>query len=143
MKTHKISIGCNGINNAFSAKNISYSRNKKYFYVFIAESFWDNRSLGPSASVSIPVSIAAFHYNAFLGIYQKSPETYTKIILNIASEFNRRLRHMDARLVELKYGLDKKEVRFINSTSDLRKIDKAIELIITANCKEDVLGALK
>jgi len=45
-------------------------------------------------------TVAILPYGAFLGIYKKSPETYTKIILNIAREFSRRLRHMDARLVE-------------------------------------------
>lgn len=44
--------------------------------------------------------VGVLSYRAVLEIYKSDPETFAKLILNIAREISRRLRDMDARLVE-------------------------------------------
>jgi len=46
------------------------------------------------------------------------------------------------KLLELKYGLTAEEINLINSTDNAKKLDKAVELVVTADTKDAVLGAL-
>ncbi|MCK4907073.1 MAG: cyclic nucleotide-binding domain-containing protein [Spirochaetes bacterium] len=45
-------------------------------------------------------TVAYLRYSAMLEIYEESLETFTKLLLNIAREFSRRLRSMDDKMLE-------------------------------------------